>query len=109
MIEILAQRLLGAHVAGGSEHWPLLGLLHSAVVPNASVRFLRQPLGQSKIQDLDLASFVQADVGRLDVTVHDPAGMGGVQSVGHLGGQIDDLRDFEPSLFPGPNPATRLR
>ena len=78
---------------------PVLSLLHLGRRSRGVERFRREPFGQSKIQDLDLASFVQADVGRLDITVHDPAGMSGVQRVGHLGGQIDDLRDFEPSFF----------
>ena len=99
LVERLAQGLLGTHIPAAFPGWcpPESAASRPSFPARRPIR--REPFGQSEIQDLDLASFIQADVGRLDITVHDPAGMSGVQRVGHLGGQIDDLRNLEPSFF----------
>ena len=109
MIEVLAQCLFGAHVAGGSEHLALWVCCMEPVVPSASVRFLRHPLGQAEVEDLDLAPLVQTDVGRLDVAMHDPAGMGGIQRVGHLSRDLDDCGRSRAVLVSRAHPATGLR
>ena len=83
---------------------PFLRLLRLGLsIPTRRAIRSASRLASPKSRTFTWASFVQADVSRLDITVHDPTRMGGVQSVGDLGGQIDDLRDFEPSCFSGPN------
>ena len=98
MVEILAQRLLGAHVAGRPEHLSRLRLLKIGgdVGP---VRACRQPFGEPEVEHLDLSPLIQTDIGGLDVAMHNPPVMGGIQRVGDLDGDLDDLARFPAVLF----------
>src|SRR5713226_8674981 len=95
VIDGLAERLFGAHVPGGSEDMPLLGLLLGGRRSQTVGAFLQHPLGQTEVQDLDLASLVQADILWLDVTMDDPAGVGGIECVGDLNSNLDDSGNLQ--------------
>jgi hypothetical protein len=99
MVEWLSEGLLGTHVTRCTHDAAFLSLLHHGRRPQGVVGFRGQPFGQAEIQHLDLASLIQADVGRLDIPVHDPAAVSGVQGIGDLDGQINDLRDRQASSF----------
>ena len=55
-------------------------------------------LGQAKIEDLRLPAIRDEDVRRLDVAMHDPGGMSGVQRIGQLRAQCQDCVAFEAPL-----------
>jgi hypothetical protein len=51
-------------------------------------------LRQAEIQNLRLLALLNENVRRLDVAVDDALGMGGVQPVGYLDGQIQQRIDL---------------
>ena len=99
VIDGLAEGLFGAHVPGGSEDMPVLGLLLGRRRSQTVGGFLQHPLGQAEVQDLDLAALVQADILGLDVTMDDPAGVGGIERVGDLNGDRHDAGNLQRSLL----------
>ena len=70
-----AERLLRRHVAGRAHGGTRIGKRLLAAVRRAQ-------LSQAKIEDLDVVSPGDENVGRLDVAVNDPRGVGGIQRVG---------------------------
>jgi hypothetical protein len=52
-------------------------------------------LRQAEVQDFRLASNGEEDVRRLDVTMGDPFGVGRVQRIGNLNGQLQDFIDSQ--------------
>ena len=52
-------------------------------------------LGQAEIQQFHHISIADEDVGRLDVAVHDPLFVSGVERIGDLDGEIDDVDRLE--------------
>ena len=50
---------------------------------------------ESKIENLGLAARRDQDIGGLDVTVHDAAGVRCVQGVGHLDADIEQLLQLQ--------------
>src|SRR5205085_2118036 len=55
---------------------------------------LRQSLSQPEVQDLYPATFIQADICRLDVAMYDAAAVSSIERIGNLDDDIDDPRDF---------------
>ena len=72
----LAPRLLGREVPQGADDEPGRGEAVGEVV---------EPLGDAEVGELGVAARVEEDVGRLDVAVHDAAGVGGAERRQHLG------------------------
>ncbi len=54
---------------------------------------IRGDLGHAEVQDLRLSSLGDEDVRRLDVSVHDPDAMSGLERIRHLNAQIDHTRN----------------
>ena len=52
------------------------------------------PLRQAKVQDLSHTMFGDKDVRRLDVAMHDPFPVRGLECPGGLDGQIEQLIDL---------------
>ena len=62
---------------------------------NASVSAGWLVLGQAEVEHLGVAAFGDKNVGRLDIAMNDPFGVGCVQRVGHLNTQRQRSRDIE--------------
>lgn len=60
----------------------------------------RLELGEAEVGDLEAPRAGDQNVGRLDVTVHDPLPMGVVQAARQLTGQIADLLERQDALLP---------
>ena len=52
---------------------------------------LRGKFRQAKIQDLGLPALGDKDIRRLDVAVHNSAGVGGIERVSDLDAQVEQL------------------
>ena len=92
-IQFLSPRLLGRHVGHGSHGGPgggQQGLRQLGGHLGVRLGLLGQ-LGQSEIQHLGVSPIGDEDVGGFNVPMNDPFSMGGIQSVGHLDSQIQQL------------------
>ena len=80
----LAARLFGRHVGDGAHGRARLGEhVHGHAF---GIRGL-VVLGQAEVEHLGVTAFGYKNVGRLDIAMDDPLGMGGVQRVGDLNAQ----------------------
>ena len=92
---VSAYPLFGAHVVRGADRHPGLGQF---VAP----RFAHRPR-DTEIRHQGMA-FLEQDVFRLDVAVNDVAGMGALQRVGDLAGELDRLAQGQLFLPVQPGP-----
>ena len=93
-VDALAPRLLGAHVVRGADHPArrrrrMRGGCGGVVERRRTV--IQDP-GQAEVEQLHLAVAGQLDVGGLQVAVHDPSLVGGLEAQGDLARQRDRLR-----------------
>ena len=72
-----------------------MGVPSEAVAPSSAWRALRGEFRQSEIENLGLASLSDKDIRRFDVTMHNSAGVGGIECVGNLYTQFEQLRGLE--------------
>ena len=93
-VDIAAQCLLRAHVMQGAENQSWAGHGNGRLILGR--RFRRAAhFRQSEIHDLRLAARREHDIPRLDVAMHDTAGVGLLQRPGHLNSDFQKLRHFE--------------
>ncbi len=81
--------LLGSQVANRADHHPGLG----------EVGGLGVGLGDTEVGDQDLAVVADQDVGRLHVAVHKAGPVGGRQTLGGLGHDVDGLGGVQRPVF----------
>ena len=92
----------GRHIGDGSHRGARRGELidadRGARGPGRRVDHLtslRSEFCQTEVQDLGLPALGDKDIGRLDVAVHNSAGVGGIERVGDLDSQIEQLFNLE--------------
>ncbi len=94
-VDAAAPRLLGAHVAGGTQdHAGLGGLQHRRRGAHLGVRprrVARESLGEAEIEQLHAAVLVDHDVRRLQVAVHDALVVGALERPGDLQRDLQSL------------------
>ena len=97
-IHRLAARLLGRHVGGGAEHHAELRRvrregrrMHRIHRPAGDVG--RHRLGEPEIEDLHRAIGPHLDVGRLEVPMHDPEFVRGLEAIGDLARDRQRVRE----------------
>jgi len=52
-------------------------------------------LGEAEVEHLHAVSIANEDVRRLDIPMHDALGMGGLERVGELNPDVEDVYDFQ--------------
>ena len=94
-IEFLAARLFRRHVNRGAGDYTYCGerVFHRSFVAGPQP-VVAQQLGQPEIQDFRLAARSEEDVGRLDIAMDDPLGVGSGERVGHMNGDIEEFVDI---------------
>jgi hypothetical protein len=89
-VDPAAERLLGGEVLGGA---------HDGVGRRERLRAGRVgQLGDAEVEHAHPAVGGVGDVARLDVAVHQPAGVRGVERRGHLAAHLDDLVDRQRTV-----------
>ena len=90
---VLAARLLGAHVGGGTEHHAVVGARRErrrgGRLAGSALDFHR--LGEPEVEHLDPALRRHLDVGRLEVAVDDALRVRGFERLGDLPEDGDDV------------------
>src|SRR5580698_7921818 len=105
MVERLSAGLLGRHVGNRSHRSARRGeLVHadgSAGLTSRNVgdAVLEGELCQTEVEDFRLPARADKDVRGLDVAVDDSAGVGGVESIGNLNTQLQQLFKLERTAF----------
>ena len=59
-----------------------------------------QEFGQTKVQDLDLASLAGEKIGRVDVPMHDAFRVSRIQPIGNLDGYFEQLLNLQSLAQP---------
>src|SRR5580692_10571303 len=104
MIQRLATRLLGRHIANGSHRRARSSELVSADRGRGphcwhrtihNIATLRSKFCQTKIEDLGLTSLRDKNIRRLDVAMHNSAGMSRIESIRNLNPQLEQLRNLQ--------------
>src|SRR5581483_449374 len=95
-IEFFAAGLLGGHVGHGSDSRPGTGQVrthcgHGGCSYTLDRKLLLRQLGQAEVEQLYLATTADEHVPRLDVAMDDAAGVGGIERVGNLDGDAQQL------------------
>jgi hypothetical protein len=103
IVDILAESLLRAHVAGGAKHLARRGDVVVAgrrgggfdqvlLLAGCRSRNTRQPEGpgEAEIEDFHSAIFRQHNVLRLEIAMDEARGVRGRQAIGDLGGDVDE-------------------
>ena len=105
-IDGLALHLLGRHVGHRADQPSFTGegACESAGIGDPGVRILTLLLGQSEVEDGDLAGGTHHDIGRLQIAVRDPTLVGGGQGIGDGYGHLQQPVDGKAAL-PGHHPS----
>ena len=98
----LATSLLGGHVRNGAYRGACLRqLIHpnggGLGLAGASGFLPHVDFGESEVQDLDLSTAVEEDVGRLQIAVDDSLRVSGLERIRHLDRHRDELSDVDRS------------
>ena len=114
MIDRMPSRLLRRHICHSAQRGPGTGQVlgdesGGILVGLGNLRGRRSQFGKTKVENLGVTAGVHKDVGRLDVAVDDPLGMGRVESVGELRGDAEELRNRQGSLYRDGPEGSRLR
>ena len=88
-VQLLGADLLGRHIVDRAQRPPTAGM----------VSLLRQPSRQSEVGEIAVATLVEQDIRRLDVTVHKAAFVGRVERVSDLLDQAESAFRFELALL----------
>lgn len=99
MIHVLTQRLLRTHVGRRAHNLAVLCLLHLCRCAEYIEGPAVHPLGEAEVQHLHLCAFVQTDIGRLDIAMHNVTAVSRVQRVCHLGRDLHDVWNLQRCPF----------
>ena len=101
VVDGLAARLLGAHVAQGPEHEARLRLGERLHLGDAVLRLRLglEQLGEAEVEDLGVAVRRHDHVLGLDVAVHDPGLVRLLQPARHLGRDLDRAERVQLALL----------
>src|ERR1700728_1520333 len=104
-VEGFAAGLLWRHVCDGTDHRTSTGDNRvEAGRGRCRYGFARKrrrivrDLGEAEIENFGMAALVDEDVRRFDVPMHDALTMGGIERVGYLHADLDQLREGEGAL-----------
>ena len=75
------------------------GLVNAAAVASSDEGRCDVQFGQAEVQDLCLSALGNEDIGRLDVAMHDPARVRGVQGIRDLDRKIQQLIELDGRAF----------
>jgi hypothetical protein len=100
-VERLAEHLLGRHVSDRAHGCARTGELrrvdadrgHGSGFVAASL--CRHDFREAEVQNLRVAALCDENIGRLNVAVDDAVGVGGVERVGDLDGEVEQRLEFE--------------
>ena len=99
-VEILAENLFGRHVGdgaqGGARTGELIGVDANSGesiggAGSTGGSFSMGDLGEAEVEDFGVAALGDENVGGLDVAVNDAFGVGGIESVGNLDTEVEEI------------------